>query len=107
MPTPQITPEQAKEALDEIYDRFTQPENKVMLVNLVKECDKEENPAMAKMMKFPPIISNMLKDLMDRLGFAENEIMLGRRRWGHVEDLHGTVPYKASSTVNFFCPPIM
>lgn len=76
-PPPVLTPEQAKGALEQIYERFTQPEVKQRLEALVEECNKTENPIMAKMMKFPGVVSELLADLMAELGFQQKDIMAG------------------------------
>lgn len=76
-PPPQLTPDQAKDALERIWTTFHQPDNKKRLVTLVKECNAAENPVMEKMQKFPKLVGELLKDLMDELGFAENQIMMG------------------------------
>lgn len=77
MAPPQLTPEQAKSALTEIFSRFQKEENKLRFEALVKECEAEENPMMAKMQKFPPLVTEVLKDLMESLGFQESELMMG------------------------------
>lgn len=74
-PPPQLTVEQARVALEEIYKRFSDPENRSKLHALVEECNKDENPMMAKMMKFPKLVGAMLKDLMEGLGFQEKDMM--------------------------------
>ncbi|CAD7951004.1 unnamed protein product [Amoebophrya sp. A120] len=74
---PQLTPEQAKTALDEIWNRFQQPGNKKKLTDLVDECNNAENPMMAKMQKFPAAVTEIVGDLMAALGFQETELMMG------------------------------
>jgi len=75
---PVLTPAQAEEALNAIYARFTLPENRLKLTNLVEECNKAENPLVAKMTKFPPLVTSLLSDLMEGYGFdPEKEIMAG------------------------------
>lgn len=77
MPSSTLTPQTAKLALNEIYSRFNEPENKSRLVKLVEECGKAENPMLDKIQKFPAVVTDICKDLMQKYGYAEKEIMQG------------------------------
>ena len=76
-PPPKLVPEQAEEALTQIYDRFNLKENRERLTALVQECNASENPLAAKMMRFPGVISGMVADIMENHGFHESQMMAG------------------------------
>ena len=74
---PSLSADESERALTEIYERFTEPTNRAKLQSLVQECNQAENPLVAKMQRFPPLVTTIVKDLMAKYGFPEAQMMQG------------------------------
>eukprot|EP00929_Paragymnodinium_shiwhaense_P112281 TRINITY_DN80540_c0_g1_i1.p2 TRINITY_DN80540_c0_g1~~TRINITY_DN80540_c0_g1_i1.p2 ORF type:complete len:116 (+),score=57.49 TRINITY_DN80540_c0_g1_i1:101-448(+) len=77
-PPPQLTLEQAKEALDKAITVFET--NMPELKGIIEECNKEEDPMkrqMQLMSKMLPAVQKLLKSEMEKFGFDESNMMMG------------------------------
>lgn len=69
---PQLTLEQAREALDEALATLTVPANMDRLIKILEECKKIEDPMqqqMAKMSQIIPVVQELLGESMKKKGF--------------------------------------
>mmetsp|Transcript_35376 Transcript_35376/g.101743 ORF Transcript_35376/g.101743 Transcript_35376/m.101743 type:complete len:115 (+) Transcript_35376:93-437(+) len=78
---PQLSKDQAKEALDEAIKVFEEPSNRESLTHKVKEINEKYTEPMERqmnmMMQLMPMVQAMLKDTMVKYGFDENNFMMG------------------------------
>eukprot|EP00420_Gonyaulax_spinifera_P023645 CAMPEP_0197913202 /NCGR_PEP_ID=MMETSP1439-20131203/76209_1 /TAXON_ID=66791 /ORGANISM="Gonyaulax spinifera, Strain CCMP409" /LENGTH=114 /DNA_ID=CAMNT_0043535039 /DNA_START=71 /DNA_END=415 /DNA_ORIENTATION=- len=76
---PQLTKEQAKEAMAEAFKLFEQEDNKAKLKGITEECLKEEDPMKRQldmMQKLLPAVNEVLRDVVAKYGFNESTLMM-------------------------------
>mmetsp|Transcript_46184 Transcript_46184/g.142855 ORF Transcript_46184/g.142855 Transcript_46184/m.142855 type:complete len:131 (+) Transcript_46184:181-573(+) len=75
---PQLTKEQAKEALTAALTTFDKEENKKRLADIVAECNTVEDPMMqqiTKMQKLVPEVTSMLGSELEKFGITAETLM--------------------------------
>jgi hypothetical protein len=89
---PQLSPEDARKALDKAIEALRQPENISKLKAIIDECNAlpPDQQMMAKMMKLMPEVTNTLGATMKDFGFdpatVPNAVMMGMMQI----QMHGT-----------------
>jgi len=77
---PAVTLEQAKNILNTAYEKFSDPETKRKLKDLVEEANKEEDPMkrqMNMMSNITPEVTKLMSDEIKQYGFTEANMMMG------------------------------